>query len=296
MRASALFAVLVIAVGSAMAAESPPRPWTLSVEALGDSESGRSFYLGGDYHFTPVFDAVWALERTSLPSDRGDFQGNRYFVGVGALLTDHIRGEASYEHWGESGDFVTETFEVRVSRVAGDIRWSFAPARRHLTLYSDTTVVNPMPGPGPGGMTMTTETGINDDILSASLGYAGWQHLRVDVRGSWHSYSRDPTMVNSRMSLRFLDNSALTLTRSVLDHSLGATVSWRFNGGSRVYGDVVHDALAEDNSTADTYQVGYRHALDRHWDIGVRAGRTNAETLVDTSFVGVGFTYYGPAD
>ena len=274
---------LIVAAGFTIFSLCPAHAESLYVVGLSagaDSAEGRNVSALFDYSFTDATSITFDAGVTQAEGDPVDIKTTLWDV---ALAHDFgpVGVEASLGQWGDSDEFTSDNYSAGLFRSFGSWRISVDYLHRDLELTFRSL----------GSPDTTINNNVSADGIQAGLGFTADSGAALYATAHRYDYNRNVTRLEQFRLARLLSPSSLTLSGSLLDHSVSVGGDWPV-GDQLLSLNYARDRTAVDQTDVDSLSFSWLTPLGERSDIEIGVGVSRDE-LDSQYFVSVLFLHYG---
>jgi hypothetical protein len=279
--------IFAAAVSSAAAAQDAAEPSYLGVDMGADEDGGRNVYLDLDLTLPGDARLLLAAGESRTSGDSTDITTRSYLIGFGSDPLAPLSAGVEFEHWGDEGDFVSDTWRLNLG-LNGE-RWSLnvrLQERTH-TLYTD---------PDPTCLLCPpVRSHYEIDSSGAGIDAAYYSDGPWSFNASYmeHDYDRDVSNFSRhpRFFSLFFAPTTLDLANGFQDHQYSFGVSYARAWGALSV-DWLESVSAVDDAVTHVHTLSFSKPFAERWRLRLHAGRQVDEDTGDSLvFGGLGLTY-----
>lgn len=259
-------------------------PSYLGVELGSDEDGGSNTYVDLDLTLPANARLRLSTAESRTAGKSSDITTRSYLVGVASDPLALFSAGVEFEHWGDEGDLVSDTWRLDLG-LNGE-RWAFhvRPQRRTHTLYTDPAVpcaVCPARIEVESRGVAVDAAYFSEGPWSANAGYA-----KHDYDDKLSGITTHPRLAN----LLFTPTT-LNLANGFQDYQVSLGVSYAESWGVAAY-DWVKSVSKLDGAVTYVNTASFSRSLAEQWRLRLSAGWQVAEDSNDSlAFGGLGLTY-----
>lgn len=164
-------------------------PWSLTVDALGDSQGSQSLYFSAAVQ---AGEDLWLYggwgEGEIQYDEAADIRTESQNLGFSHYATEHWGWGLTFDHWEDTGGIENRSLELAVNWRNADWRFELAPGVRDVTLQA------------PDARGDIASRDFDDRTLNLNFTYSGVEAWRFYLSGTQHSYDPEPTSGEARLN------------------------------------------------------------------------------------------------
>jgi len=241
----------------------------LSLEQGWDSADGRDYFAQADIDLVGPR-LYLGYGETDATSGATVLDTVTRQIGISSDPRQDMGAGLSYSDWGQDGEINILTWRVDFTYNTENWRFTLAPQRRRIELYTLLVIRRPV-------------IDMDSDGLNLAVDFYGADPFYMGVSYSTHDYSRNISAFadDPRLALLF-SPASLEYVYGFEKRRLSGTMGIGFDWGS-VGIDAYRSESGVDDSISTVVALSLSYDFNLHWGMDVRAGRSDNSFSTETT-------------